>query len=231
MTKVGFGPLAVATSVAIFASAADAAPVPGFHHPPNIVHPDNDFASRRSGGLMNEWMFRRDWLPAAQSYGAALSFANCVQKFSPTAAEANLKRSAADPEVRPELMNLVRRHRSCAREQAMVAPLLLRVAFAEIALRSTPGTVSAGQADVRPAMGVPERIEAFPVGAIAGCQVSAAPALVLNLLRTEPGGVAEESAAQALFAATPQCGSQGRGSITPTAARIAVVDAAFRRSR
>lgn len=226
MKKTLLVSLVLATSVVPLGNAADASPVPGFRHPANIVHPSNDFASHRSGGLMNEWMFRRDWRPAAQSYAAALSFANCVQKFSPAAAEANLNRSAEDPGVRRELISIVRRHRACANEHAMVAPLLLRVAFAEIALRSSRGAHTASQR--RPTVGVPERIENFPIADIAECQVSAAPSLIVNLLRTDPGGSAEESAAHALFSATPQCSSQGRGSITPTAARLAIVEAAFR---
>lgn len=230
MTVMKFAAMAIVGASTIMISApAISGPPAGFKHPIGVIHPENDFASRRSGGLMMEYLFRKDWQAPPQSYGAALSFANCLHNFDPAAAEANLRRPVADPKVRPELQYLVRRHKACATEQVMVAPLLLRVAFAEIALRSMPSIPAArGAAQSRPSTGVPERIGTFPVAAIARCQVETAPLAVSQLLRTKPGGLAEEAATEALFAATPQCVAQGRGSITPTAARMALVDAAFR---
>jgi hypothetical protein len=223
MTKVMCLAGLLAGCAAILSSGAQAGPVPGFKHGPGIVHPENDFASRRSGGLANEWMFRRDWQPIAQSYGAALKFANCVAKYSPAAGEGNLAMAARDPKVRADLVYLVRCHRACAAEQAVLAPVLLRAAFAEVALRSMEAPRVPGD------IGLPGRIGTFPLAAVADCQFQAAPELAAELLRTSPGDAAEEDAATRLFAATRRCSVNARASITPTAARLAVVDAAFRR--
>ena len=48
----------LAGCAAILSSGAQAGPVPGFKHGPGIVHPENDFASRRSGGFSHRGMLR-----------------------------------------------------------------------------------------------------------------------------------------------------------------------------
>lgn len=221
---VGFSIAAAAVSVPLMASAA---PVAGFRAYPNMVRPLLDPYPATNSGQMNQWRFHRDWNQPSQTsgdYALALRFAECVRTFDATVPVRAMSRGLGDRQERSELSQLARQYRGCAPQSAAVSPLLLRAAFAELLLRQTPAL--AMNADV----GVPRRIGSFPVEAIAECQVRAEPGRVAALLRTRPGEAMEEDAARELFRATPQCSAQARGTITPTAARLAIVDAALRKA-
>ncbi|GAA4019554.1 hypothetical protein GCM10022280_19300 [Sphingomonas swuensis] len=176
----------------------------------------------------DRWAFARDWeemrLAQAGSYGDALRFAECVRRFDPGIAAEVMARPLADPAQRTDLVRIAQQYRGCGMRVAVPA-MLVRAAFAEVGLRGATGMGAPGS------VGVPAQIRDFPVAALAGCQLQEAPALAMALLATRPGGSEEEAAAQRLVEQTPRCGALARGSITPTAARLAVIQAAAMQRR
>lgn len=173
------------------------------------------------------WRMQGDWSRASQQaadYDHALRFASCVRTFDAAAPGRTIASPITSPGTRSDLVELATRYRGCAPKRTAVAPLLIRAAFAELVLKHANASGGSGSA-----IGVPNRIGNFPLAAIADCQVAARPQAVAGLLRTRPGEAAEEQAVTRLFAETPQCSSMSAGTITPTAARLAIVEAALRR--
>ncbi|QIK79750.1 hypothetical protein G7077_13390 [Sphingomonas piscis] len=172
------------------------------------------------------WQFMRDWEEvrafANGGYDHALRFAECVSSYNAAAPASILSRPIGDSRYRSDLVRLASRYRGCG-TRVTVPPLLLRAAFAELSIRQGAVRAGAGTSYV----GVPANIKSFPVAALAACQLRTAPGLIQDVLSTRPGEMAEEIAVKRLFASTPRCTSLAKGSITPTAARLALIDAAY----
>lgn len=231
--KMSLSLMTLGALAAVATTGATAGPVAGIHAPANSMHPPAIYeANGRSGNLLNEWRFRRDWQDGAwqgpnNSYAAALAFAACVVKFDPDST-ALVGRQIGSSGDREALVNLVKRNRGCIGEYGAVAPLLLRVALAEIQLRTSQGW---GRA-INPqplSVGVPEAVDNYPLASISRCQVHVSPDLAEALLKTRPGTAEERDAATALFRESAICGASDLGGVAPTVARLAVVDAAYRR--
>ena len=188
------------------------------------VDPEIRFAYDPARALINDWSYRSGLNRDSNDYGAALQFARCVKRFDPGAAHRLLQLPIGDQGDRSALVRLAHRNRACVGQISAVSPLLIRAALAESALGDV---VRASNRRVTSA-GVPELVQGFPLGEIARCQVIYAPAKVTELLATSPGGKKERIAAEYLFSSLPQCGTTtGLGGIQPTAARLAIVDAAY----
>lgn len=212
------------------AAPSFAGPVPGFRMAPGAVHPADPYSMARSGGLLNEWRFQRDWNPTSQNYVSALRFAQCVARFDPGIGRELLRTPIGARGDREALTRMAQRNRPCAAEQGMVSPILLRAALAETLIMSQPALRSSAPVEVVNVVGVPEVVDGFPLAAISRCQVHLAPALVADVLKSAPGEKSERVATEALFRQTPDCGASSLGRVTPTVARLALVDAAYRRS-
>jgi hypothetical protein len=178
-------------------------------------------ASARSGGLVNEWRFRKEWHSLPMSYGSALRFARCVARMNPSAATRMLNTEVAAPSTRSNLVRLAAQNRGCIPENGAVPPILLRAAFAELMI-SDPK-----MARVTHAVGLPRVIEGFNLAALASCQLRTAPQTATMVYRTLPGSQAEQLAAEELFNVTPGCATGGLGRISPTVVRLALVEAAL----
>lgn len=205
---------------------AIAGPVPGFPLSQGGVRPANVYESeRRSGGLQTEYLFRRDWFEVRQSYEAALQFAQCVDRLNPDAAS-TLLRTPNGAQSREDMVRLARMNRGCVIQNSALAPVLLRAALAETLVRRSGARRLEDASQLAP-VGMPDSVDGYPLAAISRCQVSAAPELVANVLSTDPGSNSEKAAVETLFARSPDCGAPHPGRLTPTAARLALVDAAF----
>ena len=214
-----------AALVAVPASAqpwgSGAAEKRGTAHP----SPENyeAYMARRTGAF-GAWYVEEQERRLSYNYGMTLRFAQCVSRFNEHAADKVLIEPIGGASDRAALSRLAQSNRGCAVESRLVHPLLLRAALAETRLNSA-GLQSAGTQASR--VGVPDTVDGYPVAAISRCQIQYAPRLVEALLATRPGEPEERAAADTLFASTPQCGASKRGRLTPTAARLAVIDAAY----
>lgn len=165
------------------------------------------------------------WQTIANSYRAALAFTECAGKRDAEAMREWIERPIGHSSETASMARLARKYRSCVGEAGAVAPLLIRAAVAETSLKL--GRARTGVANPSP-VGVPEVVAGYPLGRVARCQAGEAPEGVKRLLSTRPGSGAERKAAQALFASVPQCGTAaGLGRVQPTAARIALIEAAL----
>ena len=183
---------------------------------------------RKSDGSFAAWASDEDERYVSHSYGLALRFAECVARFNQGTASLVLAESIAERADGIKLRRMAQVNPGCAVEHRKVHPLLLRAALAETLVEGKSGKLDSN--DQKRKVGVPDVVDGYPVSMISRCQVSVAPSLVADLLATEPGGQAERDAAARLFADTPACGITKLGRLTPTAARLAVVDAAYRAS-
>lgn len=175
-----------------------------------------------------EWAYRDQWQAISGSYRSALRFAECLHRVDPAATRAVLDQPIGHGGEMEALQGLAERHRGCVGEAIRLAPLLIRVAIAEIGLESTDRGID-GRLRGHGAVGVPETVDAYPLALVGRCHVRAAPDRVAAILATEPGSDAELRLAQSLFAAAPHCGSPVLGRLSPTAARLAFIDALHRR--
>jgi hypothetical protein len=174
----------------------------------------------------DKWQFWNDWqemrTSTAGSYGHALRFAECVSAYNAAAATQVMSRPIDDARHRRDLFQIASRYKGCGMRVA-VPPVLLRAAFAELSVRRRIMPAQSGAISV----GIPGKIKTFPVAALARCQVEKAPTLVMEVLATRPGETSEEIAVKRLFGSTPSCTSLTNGAVTPTAARLALVSAAY----
>ncbi len=184
---------------------------------------------RMRNGAFAAWGSDRDKRMASNSYRMVLRFAECVARFDREAATRVLHAPIGARADGRSLRRMAEVNHGCAIEQRMVHPLLLRAALAETMLErsSLPG---AGRLVGRAAVGVPETVDGFPLASISRCQVDRAPQLVAALLATEPGEAGERDAVAALFGRTAACGASRPGRLGPTAARLGLIDALYRRS-
>ena len=215
-----------AALVAVLPGIASAGPVPGFKMGSGGIHPPVGLDSQyRSGGLENEWLHVRDWQfrswqGTAHSYNAALTFARCAARFNP-ASLALIERPIGANGDREALARFVYENRACVGEQAAVAPMLIRAALAETAM-------TAGRAPRALNVGLPQTVDTYPLAEVSRCLVEKAPASVAAMMSTRPGDEAERAAAQSLFSQHPECAPRRTLRLTPTAARLALVDAVYR---
>lgn len=195
------------------------------------VHPapeyDPSYMRIRTGAFA-AWKADEEKRMTTYSYRTVLRFAECVARFDRTAAPRVLHSLMSSSQSSSALTRMSETNRACAVQHSKVHPMLLRAALAETRLKdgSDGGTEPAGSQNP---VGVPPMVDGYPLRLIANCQVRRAPQLVRDLLATEPGEKAEHDAAQALFARTYECGTTGLGRLTPTAARLALVDAEYTR--
>ena len=182
------------------------------------------YMARRTGAFA-AWYTDEDRL-VSWSYRSALRFAECVAHFNKEAAGRALVSPIGGLDDRRSLVRLAEVNNGCAIDRRLVHPLLIRAALAETQLKEQSGGAVTPGASV----GLPEVIDGYPVALISRCQVQFAPELVANLLSTTPGERAEREAADTLVARTASCGASKLGRLTATAARMAVVDAAYRKA-
>lgn len=183
------------------------------------------YMARRTGAFA-AWHTEAQERLVSWSYRSALRFAECVSHFNKDAAGRVLVSPIGGDDDHRSLVRLAEVNNSCAVDRRLVHPLLIRAALAETQLKDqSSGTVLSGAS-----VGLPEVIDGYPVALISRCQVQFAPDLVSTLLATTPGERAEREAAEALFAKTAGCGASKLGRLTATAARMALVDAAYRQA-
>lgn len=190
---------------------------------------------RMRNGAFAAWGSDRDKRMTSYSYRMALRFAECVARFDREAARRILIAPIGAREDGRLLRRMAQVNHGCAVEQRMVHPLLLRAALAETMLdrgsAAAPSTRGALVPAIGvPVIGVPETVDGYPLAAISRCQVASAPGLVAALLATEPGERDEHDAVANLFDRTAVCGAAKPGRLTPTAARMGLIDAAYRQS-
>lgn len=212
---------------------ATAGPVIGFRLPPGGVRPvEHAFDIRAASEQMFQWKYQRDWQnyeAFANSYSSALEFAECASRYGADKDEL-LLRAAGSVDDRDSLVRLAERNRACVVEAGVVAPILLRAALAETMIERQ-GTVRSDEPVSEPlTLGIPEVVDGYPIAAISRCQVHAAPELVHSVLQSKPGSAGERAAVMRLYSSVPQCGLSAPGRLTATAARLGLVDAAFRRT-
>ena len=191
------------------------------------VHPNPEIYSRyvtmRSGKFAAE-AYEREKRMESSDYREAIRFAACVDKFDRAAANRILAAPIGGLEDNRRLRRLAEVNGPCVAELVRMHPLVLRAALAEVRLRASPD-----RSPTPLSVGMPPVVDGYPVGIISRCQAALEPDKVRSVFATEPGSTGERDAATALFAATPQCGAPAMGRLTPTAARIALVDATYRR--
>lgn len=190
--------------------------------------PDADPAYlRRTTGAFAAWSGDRNKRMMSYDYRMALRFAECVGRFNRDAADTILLAPIGGRDDMRGLARLIEVNSGCVVQRSLVHPLLLRAALAETMLKRGPITLGTG----RPAIGrvgVPDVVDGYPLASISQCQLASAPRRVAALLATQPGEAGEQSAANALFSATASCGAARLGRLTPTVARLALIDAASR---
>ena len=210
----------------VLATPAVAGPVPPSFLFQGVYPPRASFnASSVSGGLVNQWRQQRDyqyqeWQGTAQSYAAALSFARCAARFNPDSIALVDRPIGMDGDCE-SLARFVRVNRACVGEQSAVSSLLIRAALAETAM-------NAGAPPRALNVGVPETVDGYPLASVSRCLVQHAPASVAAVLNTRPGDDAERAAAQKLFLEVPDCVPRRTIWLSPTAARLALIDAVYR---
>lgn len=186
-----------------------------------------DYYRRMRDGSFAAWRSEEDERYISHSYRMALQFAECVARFNRDTAGQVLLASIAGREDGVKLRRMAQVNPGCATEHRKVHPLLLRAALAETLVEGKSGPPPAAAAAAKSSVGVPKVVDGYPLGAISRCQVQVAPKMVAELFLTVPGEAAERAAAEALFGQTPACGTTKLGRLTPTAARIALIDAAY----
>lgn len=214
--------------IAAFATSAAAGPQVSHKLPATGLRPSTDFTETgRSSAQGTQWKYGRDWQyyewqGTAESYNAALRFAQCAVRFNP-ASVSIVKRPFGEAGDRQAMVRLAEKNRGCVRERAAVSPLLIRAALAETAIRG-------GRVDLQPdiQVGVPAVVDGYPLAQVSRCFVQKVPESVSQVLRTRPGDDSERVAANRLFRQAPECVPETRLSITPTAARVALIDAMYR---
>jgi hypothetical protein len=177
---------------------------------------------RRTGDFAN-WKLESDAALMSYNYRNALRFAECVAGLDPAAADRILKVPIGGRDDDRQLRWLAQGHGACVLHLERVHPLLLRAALAETALRSKRRGLHGTGAPV----GVPDEVDGYPLGLVSRCQVALAPMLVTGVLAAQPGSRQERAAAELLFART-SCGASRLGRLSPTAARLALVEASYR---
>lgn len=224
-------PVPIALTLAALSMPASAGPNPN----PNIEmrgvvrpSPDSfDYYRRMRDGSFAAWGSDEDARYISHSYRMALQFAECVARFNRDTASKVLAASIAGRQDGVNLRRMAEVNPGCAYEHRKVHPLLLRAALAETLVEGKAGLPSVEGAAGISSVGVPMMVDGYPLGAISRCQVQVAPKLVADLFSTVPGEPAERDAAEALFGQTPACGTTKLGRLTPTAARLALIDAAY----
>lgn len=167
------------------------------------------------------------WHVLANSYGAALAFTECVSKLDPSSLAKIVERPIGQDGEWGAMKRLARKYRTCVRDVGPVAPILIRVAIAETAMKRAAESLARRDTDPRSPLGVPDVVAGYPLGRVARCHVGNAPNTVRALLQTRPGSAAERNLATLLFRGAPQCGTKhGLGRLHPTAARLALIEAA-----
>ena len=190
--------------------------------------PDSfDYYRRMRDGAFAAWASDEDERYVSHSYRMALQFAECVAHFNRDTAGKVLVASIAGREDGVNLRRMAEVNPGCATEHRKVHPLLLRAALAETLVEGKSVLPSAEGPAGKSSVGVPKMVDGYPLGAISRCQVQVAPKMVADLFATVPGERAERDAAEALFGKTPACGTTKLGRLTPTAARLALIDAAY----
>lgn len=192
---------------------------------PEIYSPEY---MRKSNGAFAAWANDEDERYVSNSYRLALRFAECVARFNQDTAGTVLSEQISARGDGIKLRRMAEVNPGCAIEHRKVHPLLLRAALAETLVEGQSSGLATTSDRIR--VGVPDVVDGYPLSSISRCQIKVAPQLVTALLATEPGGKSEADAAATLFAQTPSCGITSLGRLTPTAARLAVVDAAYRAS-
>lgn len=229
MMRIFIRNLALASSAAVLASVPAALLArPGYSTNMSRPHSVNSVVADNISARLNDWSHRTGADRLANEYGVALDFAACVARFDPAASDRLLATPLGEIDDRAALVRLAQQNRGCVVESGYVAPILLRVALAEMALRSRGQRMRVpGSTQTR--VGLPDQIDGFPLSEVARCQLAYAPAEVARLFASRPGEAAERAAAETLYGAVPQCGlTNGLGGIEPTVARLALVDAAYR---
>lgn len=225
--------LVAGIALGVLSAPAHGGAVPGFRLPPGGVRPAPDsFDSLRASHQMTQWKYQRDWNDwdrFTNSYEAALKFAECVNRHDHES-DALLLTPTGSPGDRESLVRLARQNRACVAQQGLVAPVLLRAALAEMVIKRQASVRSDAPVAQPLSLGIPETVDGYPIAAISRCQVHSAPRLVAEVLRARPGSTEERDAVRTLYANVPECGSSTPGRLTPTAARLGLVDAAFRRT-
>lgn len=220
--------LILLAAAAALPTSATAGGVPGFRLSPNAVRPTMEQSDYlRASHQSSQWKYLRDWQyqqwqGISQNYAAALRFAQCVTRLNPDAADM-LSRPIGAAGDREALARLVTDHRACVGEQSAVSPLLIRAALAE----SVMGSKMAGRVV---AVGVPDMVDGYPLASVSKCLVEHAPASVAAVLKTRPGDEEERLAAQKLFLEVPDCVPARTVRLSPTAARLALIDAVYRQA-
>ena len=173
------------------------------------------------------WKGEQNARLTSYSYRPLLRFAECISRFDKRAADRVLGTPLSSARSTSTLNFAAAANRGCIVERGMVHPLLLRAALAETLLKDNRG-IPAFTA-VKAPVGMPAVVDGYPLRRIAECQVGLAPELVRRLLATQPSGPDERLAAETIFQKTAACGAPTLGRLSPTAARLALVEAEYGR--
>ena len=225
-------PISLAFALVAFAAPVSAQSSTGGAEARGTVRPSPDtfdYYLRMRDGAFAAWASEEDARFVSQNYRMALRFAECVARFNRGTASRMLVASIAGRDDGVGLRRMAQANQGCATEHSKVHPLLLRAALAETLIeKKSDFTETAPRSGS--SVGVPDVVDGYPLGMISRCQVKFAPELVAELLSTVPGDRAERDAAESLFGKTPACGTTKLGRLSATAARLALIDAAYRAS-
>lgn len=225
-------PLALIAAAAALLAPAVAAAYPsgsvGGAHRRGVIFPSVEmqpgFAEASLGEM--QMMANEERLLVSYEYADMLAFARCVARFDPEAATRVMNEPIGALAEADRLARLAEVNRACLVRQSKVHPLLLRAALAEAAMEQ--GEVRTPMAN---AVGVPPVAKGIRLGAISLCQNSTAPKLVSAVLATEPGSVEERAAVEKLYSASTGCGPTRLGGISPTVARLSLIDTRYKLAR
>ena len=187
-----------------------------------------------------EVMFRDDPRKVSQTYATALRFGSCAAKINSQAIRSVLAVDAgSDAEMR-RIRDLSRRFGPCVVQRTSVPPLLMRGAIAETLWKeagANPNPAKRTAVDIEDVEGF---IKAAPLGErntqagglplswVSRCQVMALPTQAARVLAAPAGSREEQSAAEALYAASKVCGIiNGLGKTPSTAVRAGLADAFY----
>ena len=169
------------------------------------------------------WQANADRSMTSYDYSTFLAFARCVARFDPQAASEVMRTPIGTQAGRDRLVRLAGVNRACLIQPSKVHPLLLRAAFAEAAMDD--GKVRMVLATP---IGVPAVAKGYRLASVSQCQINRAPGLVDALFAAQPGTDAERMAAERLYAETGGCGTATLGGLSPTAARLSLIDVRYR---
>lgn len=165
------------------------------------------------------WRAYADQSLTSYEYSTFLAFARCVARFDPGAARDVMENPIGAEAGRSRLVRLAEVNRACLIQPSKVHPLLLRAALAEAAMDDGKVRVI-----LATPIGVPAVAKGYHLATVSECQIRRSPDLVDAVFAAPPGTDDERAATERLYSRTSGCGASTLGGLSPTAARLSLID-------